>query len=137
MQEAGFEVPDELMVQGYFSYRSGLDAAEQLLDLENGPTAIFASNDAMAAGVVAVAHRRGLDVPGDLTVCGYDDIAIAVTIWPELTTINQPIIELSRAAADLLLKKIRARQAGKKEKSKHLLLDFKLIRRQSDGPPCE
>ena len=135
MKSAGIECPDELQVQGMFSYRSGLGAAEELLALEERPTAIFASNDAMAAGVVAVAHRHGLDVPGDLSVCGYDDTAIAAMIWPELTTIHQPISDLSRAAADLLVKKIRARRSGGKEESRHMILDFTLIRRESDAQP--
>lgn len=135
MHEAGLEVPDELKVQGLFTYLSGLDAAEQLLNLEVMPTAIFASNDDMAAATVAIAHRRGLDVPGDLTVCGFDDTTLAVSIWPQLTTIHQPIVDLSGAAADLLVQKIRAQQAGKKQKSRHLMLDFTLIRRQSDAAP--
>lgn len=137
MQEAGLDCPDELLAQGQFTYRSGLDATEQLLDLDDQPTAIFASNDLMAAASVAIAHRRGLDVPGDLTVCGYDDIAMAVMIWPELTTIRQPISDLSRAAADLLIKQIRAGSGGEKVESQHLLLDFKLIKRQSDAKPCD
>jgi LacI family transcriptional regulator len=60
----------------------------------------------MAAAAVAIAHRRGLDVPGDLTVCGFDDTALATTIWPELTTIRQPVFEMSRTAVDLLVKEI-------------------------------
>jgi LacI family transcriptional regulator len=135
MREAGLPVPEELRAQGLFTYRSGLDAAEQLLNLEVMPTAIFASNDDMAAATVAVAHRRGLDVPGDLTVCGFDDTTLAVTIWPELTTIRQPIVELSGAAVELLVQKIRAQRDGNRQESRHVLLDFKLIRRQSDAPP--
>jgi LacI family transcriptional regulator len=126
---------EALVTQGLFSYRSGLDAAEQLLALADPPTAIFASNDDMAAAAVAVAHRRGLDVPGDLTVCGYDDTALATTIWPELTTIRQPIAEMSRAAVKLLAEEIRRRRTGAKPLHPHLLLDFVLIRRQSDAAP--
>ncbi len=55
------------------------------------PTAVFGSNDDMAAAVVSVAHRRGLDVPRDLSVVGFDDSSSATTVWPELTTIRQPI----------------------------------------------
>lgn len=135
MREAGLPAPEELRAQGLFTYRSGLDAAEQLLNLPELPTAIFASNDDMAAATVAVAHRRGLDVPGDLTVCGFDDTTLAVTIWPELTTIRQPIFELSGVAADLLVQKIRAQRSGNQQESRHVLLDFKLIRRQSDAAP--
>ena len=71
-------------------------------DRDDPPTAIFSSNDDMAAATVAVAHKRGLDVPGDLTVCGFDDTTLATTIWPELTTIHQPIADMSRAAIDVL-----------------------------------
>jgi LacI family transcriptional regulator len=135
MKTAGIEAPAELRAQGLFTYRSGLDAAEQLLNLAEMPTAIFASNDDMAAATVSVAHRRGLDVPGDLTVCGFDDTPLAVEIWPELTTIHQPITKLSGAAAELLVQNIRAQRSGKKPKAKHIVLDFKLIRRQSDAAP--
>ena len=133
--EAAIEVDDALIMPGLFSYRSGLDAAEQLMTLEARPTAIFASNDDMAAATVAVAHRHGIDVPGDLSVCGFDDTAIATTIWPELTTIHQPIAAMSRAALDLLAGEVRRRRAGQAIATRHMLLDFELVRRQSDATP--
>lgn len=132
---AALPYDEELVAPGLFTYRSGLDAAERLLDLPNPPTAIFASNDDMAAATVAVAHRRGLDVPGDLTVCGFDDTALATTIWPELTTIRQPITDMSRAAVDLLLDAVRRQRSGEGGKPRQLLLDFTLVRRQSDAAP--
>jgi len=135
LAEAGLELPEAYLVQGDFTYRSGLDAAEKLLDLDEVPTAIFASNDDMAAAAVAMAHRRGLDVPGDLTVCGFDDTSLATTVWPELTTIHQPIVDMSRAAVDLVLTKIRKRRSGSRETNQHQVLDFTLVRRSSDGPP--
>ena len=131
----GLPQDDALIVQGLFTYRSGLDVAEQLLDVVDPPSAIFASNDDMAAATVAVAHRRGLDVPGDLTVCGFDDTALATTIWPELTTIHQPITDMSLAAVELLAKEIRSRRAGQREEPRHVQLDFTLVRRQSDAAP--
>jgi len=135
LAEAGVAADDGLIAQGYFSYRSGFEAADQLLAGPAGPTAIFASNDDMAAAAVSVAHRRGLDVPGDLTVVGFDDSAIATTVWPELTTIRQPIADMSRQAVTLLADEIRSRRAGEKAQHPHALQDFALIRRQSDGPP--
>ena len=135
MAEAGLEVVDELVVQGQFSYRSGLEAAERLLALTARPTAIFASNDDMAAATVATAHRHSIDVPGDLSVCGFDDTLLATTIWPEITTIRQPITDMSHAAIELLARLIRSRRAGVAEECRHLTLDFELIRRQSDAPP--
>ncbi|WP_176590424.1 LacI family DNA-binding transcriptional regulator [Sphingobium sp. EM0848] len=135
LAEAGIAPDDALVEQGYFTYHSGLEAAEQILTLPQRPTAIFASNDDMAAAAVAIAHRRGLDVPGDLTVCGFDDTSLATTIWPELTTIRQPISAMSRAAVELLVKQIRARKNKSTEQLAHLLLDYELIRRQSDAVP--
>ncbi len=135
LQERGLKLEPELIAPGLFTYRSGLDAAEQLLRLEHPPTAIFASNDDMAAATVAAAHRHGLAVPGGLTVCGFDDAAMATTIWPELTTVHQPIGEMSRAALDLLVRKVRAQRTGAEQPSGHLRLPFTLVRRQSDAAP--
>ena len=133
--EAGLPQDEAIVAQGQFSYRSGLIAAERLLSHEARPTAIFASNDDMAAATVAVAHRRGLDVPADLTVCGFDDTAIASTIWPELTTVRQPIREMSRRAIELLGRCLRAARAGERVPRDHVELGFELVRRQSDAAP--
>ncbi|WP_081974566.1 MULTISPECIES: LacI family DNA-binding transcriptional regulator [Sphingomonas] len=133
LAEAGIAIDPDLIVDGLFTYLSGLDAAEQLLGLTDPPTAIFSSNDDMAAATVAVAHRRGLDVPGDLTVCGFDDTTLSTAIWPELTTIHQPIADMARAAVALLVGTIRRQRGG--DAPRHQVLDYTLIRRQSDAPP--
>ncbi|MFA6118066.1 MAG: LacI family DNA-binding transcriptional regulator [Sphingomonas sp.] len=135
LEAVGLACDETLVVQGLFTYRSGLDAAEQLLGTASPPTAIFASNDDMAAATVAVAHRHGLDVPNDLAVCGFDDTALATTIWPELTTIHQPITDMALAAVELLVKEIHSRRDGHREPPRHLQLDFTLVRRQSDAAP--
>jgi LacI family transcriptional regulator len=135
MIEAGLPIEEDLIVQGYFTYRSGLEAGEALLALREPPTAIFASNDDMAAATINVAHRQGYNVPADLTVCGFDDTESARSIWPELTTIRQPVADMSRAAVDLLVFEIRERRAGRKAPIVSKLLDFELIRRGSDAPP--
>jgi len=135
MAEAGLPVDPALVVDGLFTYRSGLQAAEQLLDLPDPPSAIFASNDDMAAAVITVAHRRHLDVPRDLTVCGFDDTDFALSIWPELTTIHQPIAEMSRAAVEILVERIREKRSGRTPKREQRLLDFMFVRRESDGAP--
>lgn len=135
LAEADLAFDPDLVVQGYFTYNSGLAAAERLLSLTAPPTAIFASNDDMAAAAVAVAHRRGLDVPGDLTVCGFDDTALATTLWPELTTIRQPVAEMSRRAVLLLLDAIRRKTEGVPARAVIEMMDFTLMHRQSDGAP--
>ena len=134
LTEAGIPFERELVVPGRFTYRSGLEGAEKLLSLAKPPTAIFASNDDMAAATVATAHRRGLDVPGRLTVCGFDDTALATTVWPELTTVRQPISEMAAAAVEMLLDAISAKRGGDKQDKKvarHQTFDHKLIERDS------
>ena len=135
IEEAGLPIDDDLIEQGFFTYRSGLDAAEHILALADPPTAIFASNDDMAAATVAIAHRTGLDVPGDLTVCGFDDTSLATTIWPELTTIRQPISDMSRAAVEALVRQLKPRRGADGDTAQHQVLDYALIRRQSDAAP--
>jgi LacI family transcriptional regulator len=135
LAEANIPIDNSLVRQGQFTYRSGLKAAEQLLSMAKPPSAIFASNDDMAAATVAVAYRRHLEVPKELTVCGFDDTALSRSIWPELTTIRQPIADMSRTAMLLLLEHIKARREGRNEHPESAVLDFSLVRRDSDGPP--
>ncbi|MCP5411989.1 MAG: LacI family DNA-binding transcriptional regulator [Alphaproteobacteria bacterium] len=135
MTEAGLSVDTRQTAQGYFTYRSGLEAAEKLLGGKSRPTAIFASNDDMAAAVMAVAHRKGLDVPGDLSIAGFDDTPLASAVWPALTTVRQPIADMAREAAQLLLEQIRAGRAGKAAPPVHRQLDYALVTRESTGAP--
>ncbi|ESQ88178.1 hypothetical protein ABAC460_16080 [Asticcacaulis sp. AC460] len=94
--------PRDYVVEGLFNFRSGISAAETLLNLPDRPTAIFASNDEMAAATCTVAHKMGLNIPQDLTVIGFDDAPISSAIWPPLTTVRQPYIEMARLALQLL-----------------------------------
>lgn len=135
MEDAGIEPVDELIVQGRFTYRSGMAGAEKLLAVEPRPTAIFASNDDMAAATVAVAHRNHLDVPNDITICGFDDTAMASTIWPELTTIRQPIREMTAWAVTAIARIMRARRASDRPKPEQTILPYTLVRRESDAAP--
>jgi LacI family transcriptional regulator len=105
--------------------------------VEQPPTAIFASNDDMAAAVISVAHRRGLDVPKDLSVVGFDDTMTATTVWPELTTIRQPIAAMAESALNLLLRKVRQKKGGEAAEPVDHLFAHELIRRASDAPPRE
>ncbi|MFY8209182.1 LacI family DNA-binding transcriptional regulator [Caulobacter sp. BE264] len=120
-----------IVAPGGFTYASGLGAAETLLDSAAPPTAIFASNDDMAAAAVSVAHRRHLDVPSDLTVVGFDDTTVATTLWPPLTTIRQPVRQMAAVALDRL---IRALRSDDPVSADHIL-DHQLIERDSTAPP--
>jgi LacI family transcriptional regulator len=135
LAEARLTIDDSLICQGLVTYQSGLKAADQLLSLAKPPTAIVVSNYDMGAATAAAAHRHRVDVPRDLTVCGFDDTEFSRSIWPELTTIRQPIGDMSRAAMLLLLRKIKARRLGRDEECQHILVDFTLVRRSSDAAP--
>jgi LacI family transcriptional regulator len=130
LAEAGVAFDEHLVQPGYFTYRSGLEAAESLLALPSPPTAIFASNDDMASAVVSVAHRRGLDVPRDLSVVGFDDTSAAIMVWPELTTIHQPVASMADAAIDILLREIRRPSASARVIVNHVV-PHKLVKRAS------
>jgi LacI family transcriptional regulator len=130
---AGLSPADIRIEPGDFTYRSGLVAAERILSDPRRPTAIFAANDDMAAAALMVAHSMGLKAPGDLSIVGFDDTAIASTVWPSLTTIRQPIADMARDAVDLLVREIERKRSGEGPPAqalhKHLL-----IVRGSSGP---
>lgn len=112
LSRAGLRYDPVLVVNGEFSYDSGYAATNALLDLMDPPTAIFAANDDMAAGAICAICERGLSVPKDISVCGFDDTPIARHIYPTLTTVRQPTREMGRIAGQELLKAIRDRSAG-------------------------
>lgn len=99
LSKAGIALPRSMIADGNYTFESGLTAAERLLDLMPRPTAIFASNDEMAAGVMHAARQRGLDIPKDLSIVGFDDTPVAAHVWPPLTTVRWPIASMARSAA--------------------------------------
>lgn len=134
LEEAGIDPASARVERGLFTYRSGIDAAERILEGAGAPTAIFASNDDMAAAAVGVAHRRGLHVPGDLSIVGFDDTEIATSIWPALTTIRQPVSAMAEAAIEMLLRRMRQRP-GETPATEEQVLPYELVQRESAGPP--
>jgi LacI family transcriptional regulator len=128
---AGIKLPRSLIAQGNYTFESGFAAAEKLLDLAPRPTAIFSSNDEMAAGVLHSALARGLRVPEDLSVIGFDDTPIAAHIWPPLTTVRWPIVSMARAAALKLL----AGQSGAEDVAEPSMFLSRLVKRSSVMPP--
>lgn len=121
LQDAGVTPDQNLIASGNFSFEAGVSGARQLLP--HAPTAIFAASDAMAAGVLTEAHRCGLQLPHDLSVCGFDDSSLASSVWPALTTVRQPLRDIGWQAADLLLTDDIA--------DPHRLLPFVVIERES------
>lgn len=92
-------------VRGDFTFQSGIVAGRELLSARRHPTAIFATNDDMAAGVIAACNQMGFSVPGDVSVCGFDDSWVASAVFPYLTTVHQPIEAMAHAAAMMMIER--------------------------------
>jgi LacI family transcriptional regulator len=116
-----------VVIQGRYTFESGYSSAQQLLALHPRPTAVFASNDHMAMGVLKAAHERGIDVPADLSVCGFDDTPMARYAWPPLTTVRQPIKRVARVATECLVGCL----GGEESQQHRHVLESKLVLRES------
>lgn len=132
LRARGLEAPARLIVEGDFTFESGRRAGEQLLGLglPDRPTAIFASNDDMALGVLNAAVAMGVRIPEDVAVSGFDDTPSAMLSTPPLTTIRQPVTEMAAAATRLLLPGSRGAPGQAEEVSYSLI-----VRRSSQGTP--
>lgn len=132
LAEAGIGVDESLFVSGDYDPEIAEKAAYELLSRGDGPTAVFAANDATALVTIDVAHRLGLRVPGDISVIGFDNVPDAAMSMPGLTTIEQPIREMGRQAAQLLIERlVNGVDAGP---ARHVRLDTRLVERSSTRP---
>ncbi|MGZ3304578.1 MAG: LacI family DNA-binding transcriptional regulator [Asticcacaulis sp.] len=123
----GIAIAPELSEQGDYSFDSGLEAARKILRHPHPPTAIVCANDQMAAGAYHAALEKGLSIPGDLTVIGFDDADIATRIYPPLSTIRLPTRDMARMAVEALLDPDLARTS--------MVFEATLMVRGSSGPP--
>ncbi len=131
MNAAGLTIDDRLVMPGSFDFSSGMDAGQKLLSLEDPPSAVFASNDDMAAGLVTAATMAGVPVPEGLSVVGFDDSAVATRMRPELTTIHQPLRELGEVAIEKLIESF---QNERKTSARRIVLDHNFILRNTTAP---
>lgn len=130
MESAGIALDQVPFAQGYNDIGSGTEAGRLLLRRDDPPTAIFASNDDMAAGVLIAAHEIGMVVPDQLSVAGFDDSQLASVVWPSLTTIHQPTYDMAYSATELLIDMVRGKEVPAKTALAH-----QLVRRASTAAP--
>jgi LacI family transcriptional regulator len=124
-------MPDpDLVVESNFHAEGGVEAALSLLDLSDPPTAVFAFNDMLAIGVMQAARQRGIRVPEELSVLGFDDTFEASIVTPTLTTVRQPLAEMGRMAVNLLVRQLQ----NQRIEALHVQLETKLIVRESTAP---
>jgi LacI family transcriptional regulator len=133
MEAEGAKVPETYVRPGEFTYATGLHGAAGLLDLPEPPTAVFAGNDDIAVGVIEAARARGMRVPEDLSVVGFDDTSLAEMASPPLTTVRQPLREMGGAALRTALRLAN----GETIESHHIELATALVVRTSTAPPRE
>jgi LacI family transcriptional regulator len=129
LKEKGLALDPKYAVEGAYTFESGIAGGEALLRISPRPTAIFASNDEMAAGVLQAARKAGLEIPRDLSVVGFDDFQIASRLWPPLTSIRTPTRHIGKMAALQLIK-----QQGDSGRDDAERLPV-LVERASSGPP--
>lgn len=127
LRRSGLDVDPHYIARGNFTYDAGAQALEQLLALPKPPTAVFCHSDVMALGALSHAKRRGLQVPQDLSIIGFDNIALAEFCDPPLTTVSQPRFAIGREAMLLLLDQLQ----GINVSSGSRLLDCELVVRGS------
>jgi LacI family transcriptional regulator len=130
LAEFGLALDPKLVLEGGYTFDSGVACAQQLLERAPAarPTAIFAGNDEMAVGVYQAARRAGFDVPGDLSIVGFDDTPMASRIWPPLTTVRLPIRDMGKAAAALLINRSNT------ERAEPVAFAPEIVVRQSTAP---
>jgi LacI family transcriptional regulator len=133
LRDASIDTSQIHTEQGLCTYGSGLEAARRLLNSSPAPTAIFASNDVMAAAVVSVANRQGLKIPSALTVVGFEDGLSACTVWPELTMIRQPVSQMAAEAVKMLIRAIRPGRPPVQLGRSRQLIDHSLVVRASSA----
>jgi len=131
MASAGLHLRPELIAEGAYTFESGVSCGTLLLSRGERPTAIFCANDEMAAGLLQSARRAGIQVPGDLSVVGFDDFQIATQVWPTLTTVHSPIRGIGLLAAQRLLAGAHEGEAPVADIESLLP---KLVIRESTGP---
>ena len=129
LDAAGIAFDAELVGEGDWLHPRAYQIAQALLDSDNPPSAIVASNDLSAFGAMQAARERGLVIGRDISITGFDDIDMAATVTPSLTTVRQPMFRMGEAAVDMLVKRSR----GEKVSKRHVQLDTELIVRQSTG----
>lgn len=132
LAEHGLELEPRYVREAAYTFESGVAAATELLAMPDAPTAIFAGNDEMAIGVMKAARDRGLDVPFDLSIVGFDDLPMASRVWPNLTTVRLPIRDMGRMAAEKLTASLRGLDPAALEQPE---VSPSLVVRDSTAPP--
>jgi len=106
LEDVGISIENYYIEAGDFRYESGETAMRELLKIGNPPTAVFACNDMMALGAMRAVYNHGMNIPGDISIIGFDNIPISKSVYPALTTVAQPIKEMADMIVEILLERM-------------------------------
>lgn len=135
VEAKSLKLPGEYLQSGDYDWHSGYTSAVNLLNMKKLPTAIFAANDLMAIGAMKAISERGLHIPDDISVIGYDDIDMASLMTPALTTVKQPKYEMGQCSVNILIDLIENNKSKKDYEPSVQLIKTQIIERQSVGIP--
>jgi LacI family transcriptional regulator len=133
LTEAGIRHGAIVEERGTFTFHSGIDCAQRILEAKPRPTCLMCANDDMAAGALLAIHRAGLSIPGDISVAGFDDTPLSEIVWPPLTTVHQPIKQIGQAAAEMVIAASARGPEARGEVSQRHQVSFHLVERDSTG----
>jgi LacI family transcriptional regulator len=137
MIASGIPPQQQLVLEGDTTFASGYHLARDLIESSAAPSAILAGNDEMAVGVVNFLNSYGYNVPKDISVMGFDDLPIAQQVVPSLTTVCQPVDQIVQAAAQLLLRQMKAARTTEVPVTQHLRIPTRLVLRRTCARPGE
>ncbi|WP_432199982.1 LacI family DNA-binding transcriptional regulator [Erythrobacter sp. W53] len=132
LEAAGLKVDEALVRPGAFDFQSGFEAGEYFIEMDQPPTAVFCSNDDMAAGVVSACVSQGVNVPAAMSVVGFDDADVATRMRPLLTTVHQPLSELGSTAAKELIESLSKDEGSE---PRRIVLDYEFVLRDTTAAP--
>ena len=135
LADAGIRGAAVVEERGNFTFHSGIECAQRILEAKPRPTCLMCANDDMAAGALLAIHRAGLSIPADISVAGFDDTPLSEIVWPPLTTVHQPIKQIGQDAAELLIAAIARGADGNSAQPQRHLVAFHLVERDSTGAP--
>ncbi len=131
LKKNGLPIKEELILDGNFYRKIAYEKMLKLLELGELPTAVFIASDEMALGAIKAIREKGLEIPRDISIIGFDDNPMCTELFPQLTTVRQPISEMGRLAAEAIIRLINGKEKGGIKKS----LDTELVIRDSCGSP--
>jgi LacI family transcriptional regulator len=112
LRENNIEISEELILDGHYTFESGVERAQQIMSIEDVPTAVFACNDEIAAGALFAARMQGIKVPEQLSIVGFEDSPFSRQTWPSLTTAKQPNDEIASHATEILIRMLEGDEDG-------------------------